>query len=94
VSKTITQMTRKKESTLTVGNYTGNIAHCEVPNKQGWTTGTNFHLDLLDLLFHPVDRAGCLEHQFTPDALCDENHEQQVEGRIQALLEAEDNYPP
>jgi hypothetical protein len=48
--------------------------------------------------FQPVDKANtiadCLESQFTPHKLCDENHEWQVEARIQALLEAKDNNPP
>jgi hypothetical protein len=38
--------------------------------------------------------ADCLEKQFTPNKLCDENHERQVEARVEALLEAEDNDPP
>jgi hypothetical protein len=25
------------------GNTTGNMAHCEVPRKQVWTKGTNYH---------------------------------------------------
>jgi hypothetical protein len=44
------------------------------------------------LNFHPVDKANaiadCLENQFTPHDLCDENHERQMEARVQALLEA------
>jgi hypothetical protein len=38
--------------------------------------------------------ADCLENQFTPHDLCDENHERRVEARVQALLEAEDNEGP
>jgi hypothetical protein len=38
--------------------------------------------------------ADCLENQFTPHDLCDENHERRVEARVQALLEAADNDPP
>jgi hypothetical protein len=30
--------------------------------------------------------ANCLEIQFTPNDLCDENHERQVEAKVQALL--------
>jgi hypothetical protein len=45
--------------------------------------------------FQPADKANaiadCLEQQFTPHKLCDENHERQVEARVQALLGAEDN---
>jgi hypothetical protein len=40
-----------------------------------------------------MDKADCLENKFTPHELCDENHERRVEGRIQALLETEDNDP-
>jgi hypothetical protein len=47
---------------------------------------------LLGLNYHPVDKADaiadCLENQFTPHDLCEENHERQVEARVQALLEA------
>jgi hypothetical protein len=32
--------------------------------------------------------ADCLENQFTPHDLFDENHERRVEARVQALLEA------
>jgi hypothetical protein len=35
-----------------------------------------------------------LENQFTPQDLCGENHEWQVEARLQNLLEAVDNDPP
>jgi hypothetical protein len=35
-----------------------------------------------------------LENQFAPHDLCDDNHEWQVEARVQALLEAVDNNPP
>jgi hypothetical protein len=48
--------------------------------------------------FPTVDKvnaiADCFEKQFTPHKLCDENHERQVEARVQALIEAEDNDPP
>jgi hypothetical protein len=50
------------------------------------------------LKFHPSDKANaiadCLEIQFTPHGLCDDNHERRVEARVQALLETEDNNPP
>jgi hypothetical protein len=38
--------------------------------------------------------ADCLEYQFTPKALCIENHEWRVEARVQALPEGVDNNPP
>jgi hypothetical protein len=36
----------------------------------------------------------CLEIQFTPHELRDENHEEQVEAKVQALLETVDKNPP
>jgi hypothetical protein len=51
----------------------------------------------LGLKFLPLEEANaianCLENQFTPHDLCDENHEWQVEARVQALWEAVDNPP-
>ncbi|PNF15438.1 hypothetical protein B7P43_G18173, partial [Cryptotermes secundus] len=38
--------------------------------------------------------ADCLEIQFTPHDLCDENREQRVEARVQVLLETVDENPP
>jgi hypothetical protein len=53
---------------------------------------------LLGLKHHPLDKANaianCLENQFTPHDLCDENHERRVEARVQALLKAADINPP
>jgi hypothetical protein len=73
------------------------MAHCEVSHKQGWTKGTNCHSWFLGLKYHPVDKANAvadfLENQFTPHDLCVENHERQVEARVQALLEAVDSDP-
>jgi hypothetical protein len=50
------------------------------------------------LKFHPSEKANaipdCLETQFTPHELCDENHERRVEARVQAILEDVDNIPP
>jgi hypothetical protein len=43
------------------------------------------------LKFHPSEKANAiadsLEIQFTPNELCDENHERRVEVEVQALLE-------
>jgi hypothetical protein len=50
------------------------------------------------LRFLPSEKANaiadCLEIQFTPHDLCDENHERQVEPEFQALLETVDKNPP
>jgi len=48
--------------------------------------------------FFPLEKANaiseCLENQFTQYDLCEENHEMEVEARVQALSEAVDNSPP
>jgi hypothetical protein len=53
---------------------------------------------LLGPKFQPVDKAnaiaGCLGNQFIPHKLCDENHERQVETRVEALLKAQNNDAP
>jgi hypothetical protein len=50
------------------------------------------------LKFNPSEKANatadCLENQFTHHDLCDENHEQRVEARVQALFEAVDKKRP
>jgi hypothetical protein len=50
------------------------------------------------LKFHPLAKANatadCLENQFTPYDLSDENHERRAEARVQVLLEAVDNNTP
>jgi hypothetical protein len=47
------------------------------------------------ITFHPLQKpnttADCLENQFTPHDLCEENHKRQAEARVQALLKAVDN---
>jgi hypothetical protein len=52
----------------------------------------------LGFTFHPLEKANaiadCLEKQFTPHGLCDENHKRRVETRVQALLKTVDNNPP
>jgi hypothetical protein len=49
------------------------------------------------LKFHPSEKINVisdhLENRFTHHDLCDKNHEQRVEARVQALLEAVDNNP-
>jgi hypothetical protein len=49
------------------------------------------------LKFHPFEKANaiadCLEIQFTPHDLFDENHERRVEAKVQALLETVDKSP-
>jgi hypothetical protein len=66
-------------------------------NRDGPRAPTAIH-GLLGLQYHPVGKANaiadCLENQFTPHELCEENHERRVEARVQALLEAVDCDPP
>jgi hypothetical protein len=65
-------------------------------NRDGPRAPTAIH-GPLGLNYHPVDNANaiadCLENQFTPHNLCEENHERQVEARVQALFEAVDSNP-
>jgi hypothetical protein len=50
------------------------------------------------LKFHSSEKANtitdCLEIQFTPHDLCDENHEQRVEARVDALFDSVDDSSP
>jgi hypothetical protein len=50
------------------------------------------------LKFLPSEKANaiadCLEIQFTPHDLCDENHERHVEAKVHTLLETTDMNPP
>jgi hypothetical protein len=63
-------------------------------NRDGPRAPTVIH-GLLGTTFQQVYKANatadCLESQFKPHKLCDKNHERQVEARVQALIEAEDN---
>jgi hypothetical protein len=65
-------------------------------NRDGPRAPTAIH-GLLGLEYHPEHKANaiadCLENQFTPHDLCDENHERRVEARVQALFKAADNNP-
>jgi hypothetical protein len=53
---------------------------------------------VLGLEYLPVDKAiaitDCLENQFTPHDLSEENHERRVEAKVQVLLEAADRIRP
>jgi hypothetical protein len=52
----------------------------------------------LGFTFHLLEKANaiadCLEEQFTPHELCDENHKLCLEASVQALLETVENNPP
>jgi hypothetical protein len=66
-------------------------------NRDGPRAPTAIH-GLLDLKYHLVDKANaiadCLENQFTPQDLFEENHEWWVEARVKALLKAVDSDSP
>jgi hypothetical protein len=92
VSKAIRRMIRKKaleqwESKLANTELTPQaIWPKSLTNRDGPRAPTVIH-DLLGLKYHPVDKANaiadCLENQFTPHDLCDENHERRVEAESQ-----------
>jgi hypothetical protein len=83
-TKQIRRMTQKK----VLERWETKISNCEVTAVHG----------SLGLKFLPLEKANaiadCLEKQFTPHDLCDENHERRVEARVQALLEVVVNKPP
>jgi hypothetical protein len=66
-------------------------------NRDGPRAPTAIH-GPLGLNYHPEDKANtiadCLENQFTPHDLCDENHEERVEAGVQALLKAAERVRP
>jgi hypothetical protein len=65
-------------------------------NRDGPRAPTAIH-GLLGLKYHPVDKVNtiddCLKKLVHTDDLSEENHEQRVEARVQALLEAVDSDP-
>jgi hypothetical protein len=105
VTNTIRRMTRRKaheRCEIRIGN-------CEVTPQGIWPVAKSLmKMDgpkaptaircTLGVKFHSLDKANaiadCLENQFTPHVLCDENHERRVEARVQALLESVGNSPP
>jgi hypothetical protein len=105
VKKQIRRMTRKKA----LERWETKIGNCEVTPQSIWPIAksllkrdgprapTTIH-GPLDLKFLPLEKANaiadCLENQFTPHDLCDDNHKGRVEARVQALLEAVDKNPP
>jgi hypothetical protein len=58
---------------------------------------TAIHGGASGLKFHPYKKAkaiaDCLEIQFTPHDMCDKNHEQQVDIRLDAVLDTIPNSP-
>jgi hypothetical protein len=66
-------------------------------SRDGLRAATAIH-GPLSKKFHLLEKANaiadCLEKQFTPHALCEENHEWRVEARVQDLVESVDKDPP
>jgi hypothetical protein len=94
--KTLEQQKNKLANTELTPQAIWPIAK-SLSNRDGPRAPTTLH-GLLDLKYHPEDKANaivdCLENQFTPHDLFDENHEQRVEAGVQALIEAADSDPP
>jgi hypothetical protein len=105
VSKSIRRITRKKA----LERRETKLANTELTPPAIWPIAKSFtHRDgpraptaihgLLGLKYHLVDKANatadCLENQFTPHELCEEDYERRVETRVQALLEAADSDLP
>jgi hypothetical protein len=65
-------------------------------NRDGPKAPTAVH-GPLEITYHPNEKASviteCLENRLTSHGLCDENHERQVETRVQALLASVDETP-
>jgi hypothetical protein len=76
--KTLEQWETKLENTELTPQAIWPIAK-SLTNRDGPRAPTAIH-GLLGLKYHPEDKANaiadCLENQFTPHDLCDENHEQ------------------
>jgi hypothetical protein len=74
------------------------MAHCEFLTNRDRPRAPTAIQGPLGLKYNFVDKANaiadCLENEFTPHDLCEENHEWRVEARVQALLEAVDSDPP
>jgi hypothetical protein len=104
VSKAIRRMTRKKA----LERWETKISNAEVTPQAIWPIAksllkrdgprapTAIH-GALGLKLIPSEKANaiadCLEIQFTPHELCDENHERRVKAEVQALLETVDQNP-
>jgi hypothetical protein len=83
----------------------GNKNSCDVTTQTVWCIAKFMKRDeprapsaiygLLCFKSHPLEKANAiadrLENQFPPHDLWDENHERQLEARVQALLETVDN---
>jgi hypothetical protein len=105
VSDAFTRMTRKRalerwETELTNTEVTPQAIWPitkSLANKDGPRAPTAIH-GPSGPKFQPEDKANairdCLEKQFIPHKLCDENHARQVEATVQALFVAVVNYPP
>jgi hypothetical protein len=98
VSKAIRRMTRRRA----LERWETKIGNAEVTPKAIWPIAKSLLTrDAIHgasgLKFIPSEKANaiadCLEMQFTPHDLCDENHERQVEAIVQALLATVEKNP-
>jgi hypothetical protein len=105
VTKAIRRMSRKKA----LERWETKISNAEVTPQAIWPIAksllkrdgprapTAIH-GSSGLKIHPSEKAnaiaGCLEIQFSPHDLCDENHERRVEAAVQSLYETVDNGRP
>jgi hypothetical protein len=76
------------DSTEGTDNQTDGEQQQQPTNSQRGSPPPNILTSAINLIF-----ANCLENQFMPHDLCDEN-ERRVDARFQALLEAADSDPP
>jgi hypothetical protein len=106
VTKTIRRIARKKA----LERWETKIEDCEVTpqaiwpiakslTKRGEPKGTTaIHGPPLGLVFYPNEKAhviaNYLETLFTPHKVCDTDHEQRLEARVQYLLNTVDENPP
>ena len=93
----------------TLARWETKLGNCEVTPQAVWPIAksllrrdgpkapTAIH-GFTGLKFYPKDKANaiadCLEKQFTPHELCEVNHEQRVEAKIQALRKSVDDNAP
>jgi hypothetical protein len=62
------------------------MAFCEVSHKEEWTKGTTAIRGPSGLKYPPLEKvitiSDCLEYQFTPHDLCNENHKRHVHAGV------------
>jgi hypothetical protein len=73
------------------------VTYCEITYEKDGPKATTAVHGPLGITYHPNEKANmiadCSETQFTSHDLRDENHERQVETRVQVLLASVDDTP-